>query len=61
LSVQENFMFVSIDMVDVVLDPKCIRLKYMSETINHKKGDPVIECAQIFITINFTFYFIKKV
>ena len=54
-------MFVSIDMVDVVLDPKCIILKYMSETINHKKGDPVIECAQIFITINFTFYFIKKV
>ena len=36
LSVQENFMFVSID-VNVVLDLKCIRLKYMLETINNTR------------------------
>jgi len=29
LSVQENLIYVSIDMVNVVLDIKCIRLKYM--------------------------------
>jgi len=37
LSVQENLIYVSIDMVNVVLDIKCIRLKYMLETINYKK------------------------
>jgi len=29
LSVQENLIFVSIDIVNVVLDLKCIRVKYM--------------------------------
>jgi len=29
-------------MVTVVLDLKCIRLKYMLETINYNKVDPVI-------------------
>ena len=39
---RENLMFVYIDMVIVVLDLKCIRLKYMMETINYNKVDPVI-------------------
>jgi len=55
-------MYVSIDMVTVALDLKCIRLKCMFETINYNKVDPVIQCAQIFIavaTITFTFSFIK--
>ena len=42
LSVQENLISVYIDMVNVVLDLKYIRLKYMLETINNKKVDPVI-------------------
>ena len=42
LSVQENFNVVYIDMVNVVLDLKCIQLKYMLETINYNKVDPVI-------------------
>ena len=29
-------------MVTVVLDIKCIRLKYMLETINQNKVDPVV-------------------
>ena len=41
LSVQENLIFEYIDMVNVVLDLKCIRLKYMLETINYK-ANPVI-------------------
>jgi len=60
LSVQENLIFVSIDMVSVVLDVKCKRLKFM---LNNNKVDPVIESAQIFITfatIKFTFFFIKS-
>jgi len=35
-------MFVYIDMKKVLLDLKCIRLKYMLETINYNKVDPVI-------------------
>ena len=35
-------IFVYIDMVNVVLDLECIRLKYMLETINCNKVDPVI-------------------
>jgi len=35
LSVQDNLIFVYIDMVNVVLDIKCIRLKYMLETVNY--------------------------
>jgi len=35
-------MFVYIDMVNVVLDLKCILLKYMLETINYNKVNPVI-------------------
>jgi len=35
----KNLIFVNIDMVNVVLDLKCIRLKYMLETIKHKKVD----------------------
>ena len=35
-------IFVYIDMVNVVLDLECIRLKYMLETINYNKVDPVI-------------------
>ena len=43
LSVQENSrFFVDFDMVNVVLDLKCIRLKNMLETINYNKVDPVI-------------------
>ena len=34
-------MFVSIDMVNVVLDQSCIKLKYKSEAINHKKLNPL--------------------
>ena len=33
---------VYIDMANVVLDLKCIILKYMLETINYNKVDPVI-------------------
>jgi len=42
LSVKKNFIFVYIDIVNVVLDLKCIRLKYMLETINYNEVDPVI-------------------
>jgi len=42
LSVQENMIFVSIDMVIVVLDLKYIILKNMFETINYNKVNPVI-------------------
>ena len=42
LSVQENLICVYIDMVNVVKDINCIRLKYMLETINYNKVDPVI-------------------
>ena len=31
-----------IDMVNVVLDIKCIRLKYMLETINYNKVHPIM-------------------
>jgi len=31
-----------IDIVNVDLDLKCIRYKYMLETINYNKDDPVI-------------------
>jgi len=41
LSVQENFIFVYIDMTNV-LDLKCILLKYILETINYNKVNPVI-------------------
>ena len=34
-------IYVYIDMVNVVLDFKCIRIKYMLETINYNKADPV--------------------
>ena len=50
-------MFVSIE-VNVVLDLKCIILKYMLETINNNKVDPVIKWRQILITVatvKFTF------
>jgi len=40
-SVQENLICVYIHMVNVVLDLKCIRLKYVSETIKYNKVDPV--------------------
>jgi len=56
-------MFIYIDMVNVVLDLKWIKFRNMMETINYNKVDPVIQWAQIFITvaaIKFTFYFIKK-
>jgi len=42
LFVQENFICVYIDMVNVVLDLKCIRLKYMLEKINYNKVDAII-------------------
>ena len=42
LSVQENLICVYIDMVNVVKDINCIRLKYMLETINYNEVDPVI-------------------
>ena len=42
LSVQQNLIVVSIDMVNVVLDLKCIRLKLMLETVNNNKVDPVV-------------------
>jgi len=35
-------IFVYIDMVNVVLDLNCIKLKYMLETITYNKVDPVI-------------------
>ena len=63
ISVQNNLIFVYIDMVNVVLDLKWIRLKYMLETIKYNKVGPVIWWAHIFITvatIKFTFSFIKK-
>jgi len=37
LSIQEKMFFVYIDMVNVVLDFKCIIIKYMFETINYNK------------------------
>ena len=51
LSVQENLICVYIDMVNVVLDIKCTSLKYMLETINYNKVDPVIKWAQRFIAV----------
>jgi len=42
LSIQENLMCVYIDMVNVVLDLKCINIKFVFETINYNKVDPVI-------------------
>jgi len=30
-------------MVNIVLDQKCIRLKFVLETINYNKIDPVIK------------------
>ena len=42
LSIQENLYFVYLDMVNVVLDIKCIRLKFVLETIKYNKVDPVI-------------------
>ena len=35
-------MFVYIVVVNVVLDLKCVRLKYTLGTINYNKVDPVI-------------------
>jgi len=35
-------IYVYIDMVNVVWDLKCIRLKNMLETINYNKVNPVI-------------------
>jgi len=35
-------------MVNVVLDLKCIRLKYMLETINYNKVEPDSKWAQMF-------------
>jgi len=35
-------IFVYIDMVNVVLDLKCITFKYMLEKINHNKVEPVM-------------------
>ena len=52
-------IFVSIDMVTVVLDVECIRLNYMLQIINYNQVDPVIEWAQTVATIKFTFSFIK--
>ena len=63
LSVQENLMFVYIDIINVFQTLTCIKLKFVSETINYNKVDPVIQWAQISITvttIKFTFSFIKK-
>ena len=51
------------DMVNVVLDLKLIRLKYMVETINYNKVDPVNKWARIFIavaTIKKNLFFHKK-
>ena len=42
LSVQENLIFVYNDIVNVVLDLNCIKLKFVLETINYNKVDPVI-------------------
>ena len=42
LSVQENLIFVYIDIVNVVLDLKWIIIKYMLETIKYNKVDSVI-------------------
>jgi len=42
LSIQENLIFVYIDMVNFALDLKCIKLKFVLETINYNKVDPVI-------------------
>ena len=42
LSVQENLFFVYIDMGNIVLDLKCIRLMYMFEINNFNKVGPVI-------------------
>ena len=44
-------------MVNVVLDLKCIILKYMLETVNYNKVNPVILWVA---TIKSTFSFIKK-
>ena len=41
LSVQEIVICIYIDMVNVVLDLTCKRLKYMLETINYNKVDLV--------------------
>jgi len=35
-------MLLYIDIVNIVLDLKCIKLKYMLETINYNKVNPVI-------------------
>jgi len=42
LSIQENLICLYIDMVTVVLDLKCIILKFVLETVNYNKVDPVI-------------------
>ena len=39
---KENLMYEYIDMVNVVLNIKCIILKYMLETNSFNKVDPVI-------------------
>ena len=39
---KKAWFFVYIDMVNDVLDIECIILKYMLETINYNKVDPVI-------------------
>ena len=56
-------MYEYIDMVNVVLNIKCIILKYMLETNSYNKVDPVIYWAHFFITVStikITFSFIKK-
>jgi len=47
LSVQENLICVYIDMINVLLDLKCIRLKFVLEIINY------IEMILLFSGINF--------
>ena len=60
LFVQENLIFASIDIVNVVLDPKCIRLKHMLETINYNKVDPVFLLGLNFHNYKTYIFFHKK-
>jgi len=47
LSVQENLILYKLTWLMLFLDLKSIRLKYMLETMNYNKVDPVIEGAQL--------------
>ena len=63
LSVQENMIYVYMDMGNGILDLKRRRLKYMLETIKYSTVDTVIQWAHILITvatIKLTLSFIKK-